>query len=77
LHRNRVDAYPPHAVEGALVCHAERREPPSTVAAPRPVDRVFAPLRNFPHTEASGGILLLVAALAALVWASFVLRMSN
>ena len=44
--------------------------PSSTVAALRPVDRVFAPLRNFLHTEASGGILLLVAAIVALVWAN-------
>jgi NhaA family Na+:H+ antiporter len=44
--------------------------PSSTVAAPRPVDRVFAPLRNFLHTEASGGILLLGAAIVALVWAN-------
>ena len=34
----------------------------------RPVDRMLAPLRNFLHTEASGGILLLGAALVALVW---------
>ena len=44
--------------------------PSSTVAEPRPVDRVFAPLRNFLHTEASGGILLLGAAIVALVWAN-------
>ena len=35
-----------------------------------PVDRIFAPLRNFLRTEASGGILLLVAAIVALVWAN-------
>ncbi|MEX0626659.1 MAG: Na+/H+ antiporter NhaA [Chloroflexota bacterium] len=34
------------------------------------MDRIFAPLRNFLHTEASGGILLLVAAIVALVWAN-------
>ena len=34
------------------------------------MDRVFAPLRNFLHTEASGGILLLVAAIVALAWAN-------
>jgi NhaA family Na+:H+ antiporter len=37
---------------------------------PRPVDRIFAPLRNFLHTEASGGILLLGAAIVALAWAN-------
>jgi NhaA family Na+:H+ antiporter len=42
----------------------------STFAPPRPVDRVFAPLRNFLDTEASGGILLLAAAIVALVWAN-------
>jgi len=41
-----------------------------TVAPQRPVDRVFAPLRNFLHTEASGGILLLAAAIVALLWAN-------
>jgi NhaA family Na+:H+ antiporter len=41
-----------------------------TVASERPVDRLFAPLRNFLHTEASGGILLLAAAIVALVWAN-------
>jgi NhaA family Na+:H+ antiporter len=39
-------------------------------AEPRPVDRLLAPLRNFLHTEASGGFLLLAAALVALVWAN-------
>ena len=42
----------------------------ATVGQPRPVDRVFAPLRNFLHTEASGGILLLAAAIVALAWAN-------
>ena len=37
---------------------------------PRPVDRLLAPLRNFLHTEASGGLLLLAGALAALMWAN-------
>ncbi len=39
-----------------------------SVGDPRPVDRVLAPLRNFLHTEASGGLLLLAAAVVALVW---------
>ena len=46
------------------------------VAEARPVDRIFAPLRNFLHTEASGGILLLGAAIVALVWANSPLRES-
>ena len=37
---------------------------------PRPVDRLLAPLRNFLHTEASGGLLLLAAAVIALIWAN-------
>ena len=37
---------------------------------PRPVDRLLAPLRNFLHTEASGGLLLLAAAVVALAWAN-------
>jgi hypothetical protein len=37
---------------------------------PGPVDRLLAPLRNFLHTEASGGLLLLAAAVVALVWAN-------
>ena len=36
----------------------------------RPVDHILAPLRNFLHTEASGGILLLAAAIVALAWAN-------
>ena len=40
----------------------------ASVGDPRPVDRVLAPLRNFLHTEASGGLLLLAAAVVALVW---------
>jgi NhaA family Na+:H+ antiporter len=36
----------------------------------RPVERLLAPLRNFLRTEASGGILLLGAAVVALVWAN-------
>ena len=40
----------------------------TSTSGARPVDRVLAPLRNFLHTEASGGILLLGAALIALVW---------
>jgi NhaA family Na+:H+ antiporter len=40
------------------------------LAEPRPVDRLLAPLRNFLHTEASGGLLLMAAAMVALVWAN-------
>jgi NhaA family Na+:H+ antiporter len=32
--------------------------------------RAFAPLRDFLHTEASGGVLLVVAAVVAMVWAN-------
>jgi Na+:H+ antiporter, NhaA family len=38
--------------------------------SPRAVDRVLSPLRNFLHTEASGGLLLLAAAVVALAWAN-------
>ncbi|MDQ3880783.1 MAG: Na+/H+ antiporter NhaA [Chloroflexota bacterium] len=42
----------------------------ATRAEPRRVEGVLAPLRAFVHTEASGGILLLAAALVALAWAN-------
>lgn len=35
-----------------------------------PIDRVMAPFREFAHVEASGGILLMIAAVIALVWAN-------
>ena len=35
-----------------------------------PVVRALAPLRDFLHTEAAGGALLVVAAIVALVWAN-------
>jgi NhaA family Na+:H+ antiporter len=37
---------------------------------PSPMVRVLAPLRDFLHTEAAGGALLVGAAVAALVWAN-------
>jgi Na+/H+ antiporter NhaA len=40
------------------------------LAEARPVDVLLAPLRNFLRTEASGGLLLMAAALVALVWAN-------
>jgi Na+:H+ antiporter, NhaA family len=43
----------------------------SWVSSDRPVARLIArPIREFLHTEAAGGILLLVATLMALVWAN-------
>lgn len=36
----------------------------------RPLAKVLAPLRDFLHTEAAGGVLLLVATAAALLWAN-------
>ena len=42
----------------------------SDLAEPRPVDRLLAPFRNFLRTEASGGLLLMAAAVVALVWAN-------
>jgi Na+:H+ antiporter, NhaA family len=41
-----------------------------SVAAKRAVRRVLAPLREFLHAEASGGLVLLAATVAALVWAN-------
>ena len=35
-----------------------------------PVVRLLSPLRDFLHTEAAGGVLLVVAAVVALVWAN-------
>jgi Na+:H+ antiporter, NhaA family len=47
------------------------------MASDRPVARFIArPLREFLHTEAAGGILLLVTTLAALVWANSPFRES-
>ncbi len=37
---------------------------------PQPVDRLLAPFREFSAREASGGLLLIAAALIALVWAN-------
>ena len=37
---------------------------------PQPIDRLLAPLREFSHGAASSGVLLLVAALVALLWAN-------
>ncbi len=44
----------------------------STAAIPpaAPIDRVLAPFRDFAHTEASGGIILMVTAALALIWAN-------
>ncbi len=36
----------------------------------RPIEQLLYPIRTFMHAEASGGIVLIVAALAALVWAN-------
>jgi Na+:H+ antiporter, NhaA family len=35
-----------------------------------PVVRLLSPLRDFLHTEAAGGVLLVVAAIVALIWAN-------
>jgi Na+:H+ antiporter, NhaA family len=35
---------------------------------PLPIDRILAPFREFAHTSASGGVLLMAAAVIALVW---------
>lgn len=36
----------------------------------RPIDRLLAPFREFSEQQAAGGILLMVAAAVALVWAN-------
>ena len=41
-----------------------------TFGAVQPVDRLLAPFREFARTSASGGLLLIVAALVAVVWAN-------
>ena len=38
--------------------------------APQPIPGALSPLRDFLHTEAAGGILLAVGAIAAMVWAN-------
>ena len=37
---------------------------------PTPIERILQPFQNFVHTESSGGIALLVAAVVALIWAN-------
>jgi len=44
--------------------------PPAATIPPAPVDRVLAPFREFIRLEASGGIVLIVAAVVALAWAN-------
>ncbi|CAN5786493.1 Na+/H+ antiporter NhaA [soil metagenome] len=44
--------------------------PPAATVPPAPVDRVLAPFREFIRLEASGGIVLILAALIALIWAN-------
>ena len=41
------------------------RRPP-----PTPIERILGPFHEFVHTESSGGIVLLIAAVIALVWAN-------
>jgi NhaA family Na+:H+ antiporter len=36
----------------------------------RPVERIVRPFADFAHKESSGGILLIVATVVALVWAN-------
>ncbi|HEU4919402.1 MAG TPA: Na+/H+ antiporter NhaA [Candidatus Limnocylindrales bacterium] len=43
---------------------------PAAGLPPQPIDRLVAPFREFSQAAASGGILLLAAALVALVWAN-------
>ena len=38
--------------------------------ADRPIDRLLSPVQNFLRIEAAGGILLIIATVAALVWAN-------
>ena len=42
----------------------------AAVPPPAPIDRVLAPFREFAEIEASGGIVLMVSALVALIWAN-------
>ncbi len=42
----------------------------STVTAPRATRRLLSPLRDFLHTEVAGGAVLVLATVAALVWAN-------
>ncbi len=42
----------------------------SAPGTPQPIDRIVRPFQEFAHTEASGGLVLLAAAVAALVWAN-------
>jgi len=42
----------------------------STHLPPTPIERVLSPFRRFAHTASAGGIVLLIATIAALVWAN-------
>ncbi len=47
------------------------QDPPRAPLQPHPrVLRVISPFQNFIHTEASGGILLFIATVVALIWAN-------
>jgi Na+:H+ antiporter, NhaA family len=43
---------------------------PELSGPPSAIDRLLAPLRDFIHAEVSGGLLLLAATIAALMWAN-------
>jgi NhaA family Na+:H+ antiporter len=43
---------------------------PEEIGAPRPVDALLRPLRRFMRFEAAGGILLMLASIAAMIWAN-------
>ena len=47
-----------------------RPQIPDIPADERPIDRLLSPIQNFLRVEASGGILLLVCTVIALVWAN-------
>ena len=44
--------------------------PTITTLVPTPIERVLSPFRHFAHTASSGGIVLLLTTVAALVWAN-------
>ena len=48
----------------------ELSNPKLSWSHPSPVERLFYPIRKFAKMEASGGILLLLCAVGALVWAN-------
>ncbi|KAA0212645.1 MAG: Na+/H+ antiporter NhaA [Leptolyngbya sp. PLA3] len=52
------------------MAHSQRIKTPSKETAPVPADRLLAPFERFMRLEAAGGIVLIVMAVLAMIWAN-------